>query len=242
MVIGNSNYHDDESPYFCQLSEQGPVDAETFSDALGECNFDTTLMVNAEDAKMDESFTTLANATKSGDVAVIFFGGHAIERNGETYLFGIRADREGLPSAGVGMSWLFSIFPTDALLLLFVDSCRNTYVQGKNQTERGLKQDDFFGTIPAPGPVVPPSSWHLTSWSTQRGEEVPDGEAQMHSPYVTALMNGIEEGLALPALLAEVTSDVALRTHDVQTPCVDDPHEVLSDLAGSRLPMFVFFD
>ena len=118
--------------------------------------------------------------------------------------------------------------------------CR--YVQGKNQTDRGFRQDEFFRTIPAPGPMLLPASRCLISWSTQRGEEVPDGEVQMHSPYVTALMNGIEEGLALPALLAEVTSDVALRTLDVQTPCVDDPHELLSDLTQGRLPRFLFFE
>ena len=64
VIIGNSTYHGNEPPHFCQLSEQGPVDAETFSDALGECDFESTLLINVEDAKMDQSLTALASATK----------------------------------------------------------------------------------------------------------------------------------------------------------------------------------
>jgi len=65
---------------------------------------------------------------RQGDVAVLFFGGHAVERNGERYFFGIRADREseeGTLTAGVSLSWILSLFPSGSLLLLFIDACRN---------------------------------------------------------------------------------------------------------------------
>lgn len=238
VVIGNCGYRSDLPPFFYPLSEQGSSDAQSVATILDECGFRTQLLVDASDNQMDISIARLAEDTKNEDVAVIFFGGHAVDRNGEHYLFGTRSDRGvEAPSAGVKLSWLFSVFPQKALLLLFIDACRNTYVEKLDQSERGRLQDDFFQTIPAPAPPKLPPALHLVSWSTQAGQHVPDGEPTMHSPYAAALINGIEEGLNLPELLDQVVEDVELRTRATQTPCVEDPCNVLT-----ARPPFVFYE
>ena len=62
-----------------------------------------------------------------GDVAVVFFGGHAIGRADEHYLFGINADRsEQPPTAGTSLSSLLASFAPKTTVLLFIDACRNT--------------------------------------------------------------------------------------------------------------------
>merc|ERR1712046_39892 len=170
---------------------------------MEECECETTLLLNAADSEIHAAISSLVDATRSGDVVTIFFGGHAVERNGERYIFGIRADESDgdPPSAGIKLSWIVGAFPADALLLMFIDACRNSYVMGKDVTERGKSQDEFFQRIPDPAPPEPSHSSHVISWSTQPGQYVSDGEVRMHSPYVAALINSIEEGMFLPAML-----------------------------------------
>ena len=124
------------------------------------------------------------------------------------------------------------------ICVLVVLHCR--YVEGFETSERGQLQDAFFSTVPAPGPASePPAACVLISWSTQPGQTVPDGEPGRHSPYVAALLNAMEEGLALPALLTAIMEDVQLRTQGSQSTCVDDMGSLLKKgAAGSN---FYFF-
>lgn len=101
-------------------------------------------------------------------------------------------------------------------------------------------QDAFFSTLFAPPPAVePPQASCLISWSTQPGQTVADGEPGQHSPYVAALLNAMEEGLALPALFAAILEDVELRTQGAQTTCVDDMGSLLAKGGAGR--NFFFF-
>ena len=84
-----------------------------------------------------------------------------------------------------------------------------------------------------------PAACILISWSTQPGQTVLDGEPGRHSPYVAALMNAMEEGLALPALLSAIMEDVQLRTQGNQSTCVDDMGSLLKK--GGAGSNFYFF-
>jgi len=240
VVIGNSAYDGNTPPHFCTLSDQGVADAESVAEALECCDFSVEQLSNASDSEIDGAIARLSQSTSGGDVAAVFFGGHAIGRAGEHFLLGTRADRNGeQPSAGLPLSGLLAGFASEATVLLFVDACRNTYVEGFDTTERGQMQDAFFTTLSAPASVEPPQARCLISWSTQPGQTVPDGEPGQHSPYVAALLNAMEEGLALPALLAAILEDVELRTQGAQTPCVDDVGSLLAKEGAGR--KFLFF-
>ena len=241
VVIANAAYSGEAAPFFYELSDQGPDDAMSMAEAFTECEFDTQCLTNASDVEMDEALGHLAEVTQEGDVAVIFFGGHGIEHNGDRLLMGIRANRPGpSPKAGTAVGELVAGFAPGCLLLLLLDCCRNTYVYKLGDTLRHQCQDAFFRDLPIPVAADPPRSHCVISWSTQPGFTVDDGEPGMHSPYVSGLLDAMEEeGAGLAAVLSQVGEDVQLRTRDSQRPEVEDQNNVLPQL-GNALPRFAF--
>jgi hypothetical protein len=108
VVIGNAQYCGTEAPFFYELSSQGRDDAIAVTEAFTECEFETKMFTDAGDSELDAALRGLAEETVAGDVAIVFFGGHGIEHNGERYIMGVRSDRQiedgAAPTAGVSVS------------------------------------------------------------------------------------------------------------------------------------------
>ena len=177
LVIGNSAYQ-------TVPTLPNPLnDASAISDYLRSAGFQVKTVRNAAQSEMRQAISQFADALASkgpDTVALVYFGGHGLQVDGENYLVPIDASilREGdVPFQAIRLADLMSALaavPSKARIVM-LDACRNNPFSEINKvTGKGLAIVD-----------APPNS--IISYATSPGSEALDGEGT-NSPYTAAVL------------------------------------------------------
>jgi uncharacterized caspase-like protein len=194
-----------------------PHDAEDVAAALKRTNFDVILGKDLSQAGMEEATIRFARASRTADVAVFYYSGHAMQFNGINYL--MPADAELEDEADLRRMTrvddiLDDLQQAKNLRILVLHSCRdNPFADNLKRSiglkrgasvQRGLsKMEALLGTI--------------ISFSTQAGRTANDGEGR-NSPYTAAFLRHIEEPNEIGAVFREISGDVYEASGKTQLP------------------------
>ena len=191
LVIGNSGYK--EAPPL-----PNPVnDAAAIAALLESAGFQVVLRRDVSINDMRRALREFSDATRNADVAVVYFGGHGIEVDGENYLLPIDAVLErdiDVDDETVSLDRILRVVePAKHLRLVILDACReNPFSRSMRRTlakrsvGRGLAK------------VEPTMSDTLIAFAAKAGSTASDGDGR-NSPFVTALLKHLAEPGLRPA-------------------------------------------
>jgi len=200
LVIGNSTYQN-----VPELTNPAN-DAKAVNSILASAGFDVTLALDLNQADMRRAVHDFsAKVARSGadNVALIFYAGHGLQMDGESYLVPIdaRIEREAdVAIEAMRLSDVTNAFDAvpSRMRIVILDACRaNPFAAGASIPGHGLA-------------IVDAPTGSIVAYSTAPGTEALDGSGA-DSPYTTALLEVIKE----PDLQVErLFKQVRLRVHD----------------------------
>ncbi|MCI4666304.1 MAG: SUMF1/EgtB/PvdO family nonheme iron enzyme [Neomegalonema sp.] len=221
IVIGNGAY---ESAHLPRLPNP-TNDATDIARTLRGLGFETTLHLDLSTRDMVAQLRRFRAALrkKRVEIAAVFFAGHAIQSQGESYLFGVDADPRALSDLrrdAVSVSELMShLRGVAGLRLVILDACRDSgmvsYLAGGEPRlarsaglERGL----------ARFPKAAETRDALIAYATAAGKTAEDGRAR-NSPYTAALLKILPTpGIEIDEAFRRVRSAVLTATRRSQAP------------------------
>ena len=196
LIVGNADYA------FGALAN--PInDAKAVAHSLEAAGFDVTLLIDADQAKLQTALSAFGVALKrKGGVGLFYFAGHGVQMSGENYLLPIGMRIRGEDDIKIGAVTATEIVETmssarEGLNIVVLDACRNNPIS-KGKT-RGLSRIDSNESL-------------FVSYSTSPGEVALDGEGA-NSPYTKYLAASI----ATPNLNIEETFKRTLKGVYVET-------------------------
>lgn len=211
LLIGNSAYE-----HAAPLTNPGN-DVDDMAVALGDAGFDVRVVHDADFSAMRRALVAFSAVAAEAEVAVVFFAGHGLGVDGETWL--VPTDAEVRTEAAVDAetiplkSVLDAIDGASRLKLVILDACREdpftarmAAAPGRTRTiSRGLARIDHWSDT-----VI----WY----AARAGSVALDGSGR-NSPFTAALLRHISRpGLELDKLFRHVTADVRSGTANEQTP------------------------
>jgi hypothetical protein len=226
LVIGNSDYSD------AQRLENASSDARAIAKKLRTLGFQVMERHDQSRSGMRDSlrkFHTHLEGAKDA-VALFFYAGHGIQRQGENFLVPIDADinkEYEIEDAALNLRAMLSLL-SDAkprLSIVMLDACRNNpYEKNIRGISRGL---DFKGEGLA---AVNSVQGMILSYATEPGNVAVDGFAG-HSPYTAAILRHIDTpDQSIQDMLNQVGLSVISATQGNQKPWV----------SSSPVPRFCF--
>ncbi len=209
LVIGNANYL--HAAHLANPSN----DADLIAAKLRRANFVVDERKNLTHDKMVSVILAFSEQAEKADVAVVYYAGHGVQRDGIDYLLPVDAALKtpaSLPFEGVQAdSVLSTVAEAHKLRLMILDACRdNPFGNGTRGTSHGL------------APISAPSDT-VTAYSAKENTVALDGGRGPNSPYATALARHLDEpGVELDQMFREVRDDVIADTRGAQEPYVYD--------------------
>jgi len=209
LVIGNSNY------------AVGPLvnpknDAEDLAQALEETGFEVLLKLDRTLAQMEQDIGEFRSTLRRGDVAKLFYAGHAVQVDGENFLLPV--DNAGINDPGtLRRRAINSSEYTQAMTqrntslnILVLDACRdNPLPQTNRGGSRGLTIMDR-----------PSDSETVIVFATQADQVAQDGDGR-NSPFTQAFLQEITEpDTELTTFFNRVGSRVRTQTNGAQVPAL----------------------
>lgn len=213
LVIGNARYAVPANALVNPFN-----DARLIADALRQRQVDVTLLTDLTTAQMEAAVDDFALRAAGGDLALMYFAGHAVAVDDVNYLFGVDLP---LPLGEVRIrtaqqSSLSLKRVSQALRranvrarLMVLDACRTNLT-------RGAPGAGLVHAVPAGGELI--------AFSTQPGATAEDGfgnDGPRHSPYAYYFAQGLR---ALPGsapvetFFKQLTADVQVATAYRQIP------------------------
>ncbi|MFB6417871.1 MULTISPECIES: caspase family protein [Bradyrhizobium] len=225
LVIANSAYQ--HAPPLANPVNDGTVMAKTLKEA-GFDVVDYRRDLSALDTR--RVLRDFADATRSADIAVVYYAGHGIEVEGSNYLIPVDAklerDTDVYDEALSLDRVLVAVEPAKQLRLVILDACRdNPFGKRMKRTlasrgiGRGLAQ------------VEPTSPNTLIAYSAKAGFTAQDGDGA-NSPFTVALSRHLTTpGLDVRRAFGFVRDDVLKSTGNKQEPFV------YGSLGGEDMPL-----
>ena len=225
LVLANSAYQ--HAPSLTNPVNDGAVIAKT----LKEAGFD--IVDSRHDLSAQETRRVLrdfADATRTADIAVVYYAGHGIEVEGSNYLIPVDAklerDTDVYDEALSLDRVLVAVEPAKQLRLVILDACRdNPFAKRMKRTiasramGRGLAQ------------VEPTSPNTLIAYSAKAGFTAQDGDGA-NSPFTVALSKYLTTpGLDVRRAFGFVRDEVLKSTANKQEPFV------YGSLGGEDVPL-----
>lgn len=204
LVIGNGNY--------ASASLKNPVnDARDMADLLKGKGFDTMLVINGSQKKMEESIRKFGKKIMRGGVGLFYYAGHGMQVNGTNYLIPVGADidaEDEVKYESVNTNMILSKMETagNSLNMIFLDACRNNpFSRSFRSGNRGLAQMDV-------------SRGALIAFSTAPGNTAADGDGRngLFTKHLLKKMN--TPGLEISSLLKSVRKSVRIESGNKQVP------------------------
>lgn len=225
LVLANSAYQ--HAPTLTNPINDGAVMAKTLKDA-GFDSVDYRHDLSALDTR--RVLRDFADATRTADIAVVYYAGHGLEVEGSNYLIPVDAklerDTDVYDEALSLDRILIAIEPAKQLRLVILDACRdNPFGKGMKRTAvsraigRGLAQ------------VEPNSPNTLIAYAAKAGFTAQDGDGA-NSPFTVALSRHLTTpGLDVRRAFGYVRDDVLKSTGNKQEPFV------YGSLGGEDVPL-----
>lgn len=222
LVIGNADYRLES------LDLANPAnDARAIADKLGSMGFDVSLHTDLEHSAMSAAIDAFSAKAAGADMAVFYFAGHGMQKDGENYL--LARDFTELSLAALSDSTLALSRVQDALTagkpdigIVIVDACRNNPLAEQGIVAPGLARASGGAGL-------------LFAYSTDPGNVAYDGDGE-HSQFTEALLRHVDSpGLDIRLMFGRVRQNVLLDTGGLQIPWVEE--SVLGEHSFSTAPM-----
>jgi uncharacterized caspase-like protein len=229
VVVGNSAY-ENVSPLTNPAN-----DATDIAQKLKGLGFDVLLATNAGQAKMVSLLQEFRTRLTREHVALIFFAGHGVTVNNESFLIPVDApaeidlDEKGDPRAEavhrhlVSMATVLSPLEAAKIGIVFLDACRTNAAQPdlslrvvSLKTNRAVQI--LRGTTSMEIKPSPYSAGVFRAYATQLDNVASDG-AGRNSPFTRALLKHIsDKGISIQELMIRVRKSVMEETANKQIP------------------------
>ncbi|MCB2053632.1 MAG: SUMF1/EgtB/PvdO family nonheme iron enzyme [Geminicoccaceae bacterium] len=212
LVMGQSHYE------ILPALPNPENDARDMVRALTSLGFEVVSAIDARREEMLKTLRTFRRAVEGSEVALVFYAGHGIQKDGENYLVPVDApirDELDLSFHAVALDDLLAPLRNPARInLVFLDACRDNPLTDRNAT-RGVGANDGLARIRRSGGMY-------TAFATAPGEVAQDGTGA-HSPFTRALLEAIgEPGRELRRMMTVVRGRVLELTRGEQTPWSED--------------------
>ena len=230
VVIGNSTYEN-----------VGPLsnpanDATDLAQKLKTLGFEVMLAVNANQAKMVSPSCKTSGARLTPEhAALVFFAGHGVTVNNESFLIPVDApgeidlDEKGDPRAEavhrhlVSMATMLAPLEAAKIGIVFLDACRtNAAEPNLNLRVVSLRTNRAVRILRGTGSMeIKPSPYSagvFRAYATQLDNVASDG-AGRNSPFTKALLKHIgTKGISIQELMIRVRKSVMEETANKQVP------------------------
>jgi len=210
LVIGNEVYD-----HFADLPGAGPG-AIAISRAFERLGFAVTLLRNADASTLRSGLEQFAIAAGDAAVSAVYFAGHGLQVDGETYVIPSDARLKNIVLVGFDLISLDSLVATmkwtKSPNLLFLDMC------GDNAFKRMINADT---AQTGPGCGHASVDLGIGTIVSYAGKTVTSAEVGIDgiSPYTRALLKFVEQpGLELHEMIENVRRDVMHSTESRQEP------------------------
>ncbi len=229
VVVGNSAYEN-----VTPLSNPAN-DATDMAQKLKGLGFEVLLATNASQAKMLAILQEFRGKLTREHAALIFFAGHGVTVNSESFLIPVDApaeidlDEKGDPRAEAVHRHLISmasvLAPLDAakIGIVFLDACRtNAAERDVNLRVVSLKTNRAVQILRGTGSMeIKPSPYSagvFRAYATQLDNVASDGSGR-NSPFTKALLKHIgDKGISIQELMIRVRKSVMEETANKQVP------------------------
>jgi hypothetical protein len=212
LVIGNSDY---------SLADYLPnpvKDSKAIADKLRNLGFE---VIERHDLTLEEMNAALHETHKKigkGTIALFYYAGHGIQKDGQNYLIPVDADISKayeIEYSGLNLRKVLDGMSEaqPSLNIALLDACRNNPYEKRI---RGLSRtaDEQGAGLAA----IDNARGSILSYATEPGNVAIDGTGE-HSPYAVALLKHLEQpGLSIQDMLAQVGLDVMIATQGEQRP------------------------
>lgn len=212
LIIGNQAYQ--------HLSElrNGSHGAVAISGAFERLGFDVTLIRNAGASTLRSGLAQFAKRAGDADISVVYFAGHGIQINGETYIIPSDARLKNVVVVGFELISLDSIVSTlqwtRGLKIFFLDMC------GGNGFKRIMNTGATSHAIGCGLASMEPEAGTVVSYAGRTDTRV-ESDADRFTPYTGALLKYLEQPeLDLRELFVKVRNDVMRTTANLQEPFI----------------------
>ena len=212
LVVGNGAY-----PSGARL--QSPVkDAADVAAALKRAGFDVTEEYDADRVALNEALATFETASDGAEVALVFYSGHGLGRDGAEYLLPVDVDRLDPAGPGLDEAPLRVVALDDVVAATARASARVVILDAMFDDGRPVREPPRPERR-VPGP--PNAANLLVAYAGSHGNMVYDGGEEENSPYTAALLRHLEEpGSTALATFGAVAAEVFDRTGGRQAPAV----------------------
>jgi len=212
LIVGIVNYQN-VPPLPTTLNDAGDI-AQSF-ERLG---FATTKLFNASYDDFRRAIRRLNELARNADIAVIYFGGHALEAGGENWVLPVDTDlRTDLDIAqeAIGLNSLMqSVGRVSVLGMVILDASRSNPFAARMQRTGQTRSVDR-GLV-----RVEPAQNVLVAYASKDGTTNEDRSGR-NSPYAAALLRYLESpGLDINFMFRKVRDDVLAHTNRRQQPFV----------------------
>ncbi len=210
LVIGNAAYTH-AAPMKTALNDASDIGA-----ALSRMGFAVTRVNDATQDGMNKAIDAFRDRVKSADVAVVFYAGHAIQRDGMNWLIPVDGKLDtvaGATAAAVNLDRVTAALDNVGQFgVVLLDASRdNPFPVGKDT------RPPARGARPA-AQAPSPQKDLLLVFATSAGRKTIDGEGR-NSPFTAALLKHIEmPGQEITLLTRHLRDEVAAATGGKQIP------------------------
>ena len=198
LLIANGKYKN-----FSSLSQ--PIgEAHEFGAALEKIGFDVTIVENATKEDMQVALLKFKKKTSDGGIALIHYGGHAVQVGNKNYLLPVDVDipsEEYVEIRAMNADEVMISMKGDSNIII-LDACRNNPLSAGSSraSTRGLQP---IGNKPKKSIII---------YSAEPGNVAQDG---VFTPILT---KRITEQKSFNEIFNEVSQDVYDKTNGTQTP------------------------
>ncbi|MEQ1649632.1 MAG: caspase family protein [Hyphomicrobiaceae bacterium] len=228
LVIGNSNYQN-ISPL------KNPTnDATDIAAKLRALKFEVVVAMDVEHAIMQARILDFAGRITDKDIALVFYAGHGVTVNGESYLLPVdvpqilrlpdATDQGGssLDDHLVGYAKLLEPLRAAKLGIVFLDACRTSAtkdVLGLQLVSASSRSIPIVrGTASLSIKPSPHSAGVFRAYATQLDNVADDGTGR-NSPFTKALLQHIATpGIQIQELMIRIRRSVMQETKNQQIP------------------------
>ncbi|MBN3804011.1 SUMF1/EgtB/PvdO family nonheme iron enzyme [Paraburkholderia sp. Ac-20336] len=208
LVIGNGEYGNPLEP----LRDNAPRDAEAMRDVLRARGFDVISRTNTTPSQMRQAIDEFAKRLQTGDIALFYFAGHALQIEQQTLLVPAQPEADALLHApasllrsGVDLNTVLHAMQSSRagrLNLVILDTCLNNPFTPAAAT---------MSTSALPANTV-------IAYATAPGSFAADGPR--HGVYTAAWLRALRNApsQSLADLLPRVAAEVREATHGAQQP------------------------
>ncbi len=219
LVIGNGAY--EHVPFLPNPTK----DARAIANALEGLRFEVITALDLSLADMRGVIRDFAGSSRSAEIALVYYAGHAVQVNGRNYLLPVAADIQeprDLTYETVPLDLITEELEAGGpkLSMLLLDACRDDPLSERfkaNAGRLGRSIETESGLAQTQG-----AAGMLIAYSTAPDQVALDGEGS-HSPFTQALLEWIDQpGIEVGRVFRRVRERVMELTDGAQVPWVEE--------------------